>query len=81
MYSGIHYDAVALGEQVVFEGEELKRAEIQVMEVAKELKKNRKYTDLGSFTLKCAICAKGLVGQKDAQQHAIQTGHAQFTEY
>jgi ubiquitin thioesterase OTU1 len=49
--------------------------------LASKLRQLRKFTDLANFTLKCGICKKGLVGQKDAQAHAIETGHAQFTEY
>lgn len=35
-------------------------------------------TDTANFTLKCEICKKGLIGQKEAQSHAMQTGHAAF---
>jgi ubiquitin thioesterase OTU1 len=66
---------------VVFEGDMVGQVEAAVAKLASVWKKKHKYTDLASFTLKCGVCAKGLVGQKDAQQHALSTGHSQFTEY
>jgi len=40
-----------------------------------------KFTDLAKFSLRCSICRKGLVGQREAQAHAIATGHGEFEEY
>ncbi|KAF9161147.1 hypothetical protein DFQ26_004813 [Actinomortierella ambigua] len=89
MYSGIHYDAVALTpgldipadcDQTQFDvsAEEILKAGVQL---AAKLKKEHKYTDLANFTLKCSICGVGLKGEKDAQQHAQQTYHTSFEEY
>ncbi|KAF9140387.1 ubiquitin-specific protease otu1 [Linnemannia schmuckeri] len=83
MYSGIHYDAVALTpsldipaecDQTQFEttSEDILTAGIQL---AAKLKQAHKYTDLATFTLRCSICQIGLKGEKDAQQHAQSTMH------
>ncbi|CAO3574678.1 unnamed protein product [Mortierella alpina] len=89
MYSGIHYDAVALTpgleipaecDQTQFDAgtEDVIAAGIQL---AAKLKAAHKYTDLARFTLRCSICQAGLRGEKDAQQHAQQTMHTSFEEY
>ncbi|KAF8946249.1 ubiquitin-specific protease otu1 [Haplosporangium gracile] len=89
MYSGIHYDAVALTpsldipaecDQTQFEttSEDILTAGIQL---AAKLKQAHKYTDLATFTLRCSICQIGLKGEKDAQQHAQSTMHTSFEEY
>ncbi|KAG9061221.1 ubiquitin-specific protease otu1 [Linnemannia hyalina] len=83
MYSGIHYDAVALTpsldipadcDQTQFEtsSEDILTAGIQL---AAKLKQAHKYTDLATFTLRCSVCQIGLKGEKDAQQHAQSTMH------
>jgi ubiquitin thioesterase OTU1 len=87
IYSGIHYDAIVLTngikdrEILVFGVDQCTQVEHQALQLAAEWKRSRKFTDLASFTLKCATCFKGLIGQKDAQKHALQTGHSQFSEY
>ncbi|KAJ3416929.1 Mitochondrial carrier protein ymc2 [Chytridiales sp. JEL 0842] len=90
MYTGIHYDAVVVTPAEgapqefdvtsfdVADGDEVLDAAVRLASV---LKQQKKFTDLANFTLKCGICAKGLKGQKEAQAHAMETGHAQFTEY
>ncbi|KAF9187717.1 ubiquitin-specific protease otu1 [Haplosporangium sp. Z 767] len=89
MYSGIHYDAVALTpdlgipaecDQTQFDttSQDIVNAGVQL---AAKLKKAHKYTDLATFTLRCSICQIGLKGEKDAQQHAKQTMHTSFEEY
>ncbi|KAG0249521.1 ubiquitin-specific protease otu1 [Mortierella polycephala] len=78
MYSGIHYDAVALTpgldipaecDQTQFDitSEDIMNAGVQL---AAKLKK-----------VSCSICQLGLKGEKDAQQHAKQTMHTSFEEY
>ncbi|KAJ3073452.1 ubiquitin-specific protease otu1 [Podochytrium sp. JEL0797] len=92
-YSGIHYDAVAVNpvgpepgveafDETVFSGEaKMKEVVEAAVELAKVWKSKRKFTDLGKFTLKCSVCKEGLVGQKEAQRHAMELGHASFEEY
>ncbi|BFG29768.1 hypothetical protein CerSpe_160420 [Prunus speciosa] len=41
----------------------------------------RRYTDTANFTLRCGVCQLGLVGQKEAVEHARATGHVHFQEY
>ncbi|CBQ71351.1 conserved hypothetical protein [Sporisorium reilianum SRZ2] len=91
VYSGIHYDALTLKEG----GQEttvlpnltaigVEEAEDEVLgaakEVCRELKRRRYYTDTASFTLKCKTCGTKLTGEKEAVQHAKQTGHGDFGE-
>ncbi|TPX66553.1 hypothetical protein SpCBS45565_g04363 [Spizellomyces sp. 'palustris'] len=90
LFSGIHYDAVALSpgkdvsedfDQTAFEGGNIEKILAAGVELARIWNEKRKFTDLANFTLKCGICKKGLKGQKEAQAHALETGHASFTEY
>uniref|UniRef100_V5EQE8 Ubiquitin thioesterase OTU n=1 Tax=Kalmanozyma brasiliensis (strain GHG001) TaxID=1365824 RepID=V5EQE8_KALBG len=91
VYSGIHYDALTLiddgNETTIFPNLTalgLKEDEDEVLaaakELCKELKRRRYYTDTASFSLKCKQCGKGLTGEKEAVQHAKQTGHGDFGE-
>jgi ubiquitin thioesterase OTU1 len=41
----------------------------------------RQFTDTQNFTLRCGICQMGVKGEKEAQEHAKQTGHTNFAEY
>lgn len=41
----------------------------------------RAFTDTAKFTLRCGVCALGLVGEKEALLHARATGHQNFAEY
>jgi ubiquitin thioesterase OTU1 len=91
VYSGIHYDAIVLSpagsltndasndvrvfdtkDDVILEG---------ALELCRELKKRKYFTDTKNFTLKCNVCKVGLKGQKAAVEHAKQTGHSDFGEY
>lgn len=91
VYSGIHYDAIALApagnsimnsedDEVVFNcnDEEILTG---AKELCAKLKQKKYFTDTKSFSLKCNICQKGLIGEKGAVEHATQTGHADFGEY
>lgn len=91
VYSGIHYDALTLqdgtDETTVFPNLTaigLDETEDEVLSAAKqlcqELKKRRYYTDTASFSLKCKTCGTKLKGEKQAVQHAKQTGHGDFGE-
>lgn len=33
------------------------------------------------FRLKCEVCGEGLVGEKEARDHASDTSHTRFGEY
>ncbi|XP_045165694.1 ubiquitin thioesterase OTU1-like [Mercenaria mercenaria] len=87
IYDGIHYDPLIM--EPLIPGEEIKTifstkdesVLAQAMEIANEAKASRQYTDVGKFTLKCLICQKNLIGQKEAQEHAKASGHINFGEY
>uniref|UniRef100_A0A7N0RBK8 Ubiquitin thioesterase OTU n=1 Tax=Kalanchoe fedtschenkoi TaxID=63787 RepID=A0A7N0RBK8_KALFE len=49
--------------------------------LVKEQNSKRKFTDTAKFTLRCATCQTGVVGQKEAIEHAKETGHANFQEF
>lgn len=93
VYSGIHYDAVALvpsdfesgrpeDDLTIFEGD-MKGMQVleSLTELGKVLKERRYYTDTAKFSLKCKICSTALSGEKEATKHAISTGHTDFGEY
>ncbi|KAL1916999.1 uncharacterized protein VTP21DRAFT_5197 [Calcarisporiella thermophila] len=89
LYSGIHYDAVAMTpdpnaprefDQTQFEVSD-DAVLPAALQLAARLREKRQYTDLANFTLRCSVCQTGLRGQKEATQHALQTGHASFEEY
>lgn len=92
VYDGIHYDALALSilEDVPPESEDFditvfspedRYMESQARAVVTKLNQAKKFTDTGSFTLRCLVCQKGLVGEADAVEHAKATGHQNFAEY
>lgn len=87
IYDGIHYDPLIMeslipGEsvQTVFSTKD-ENVLAQAMEIANEAKQSRQFTDVGHFNLKCLVCSKLLVGQKEAQAHAKSTGHTNFGEF
>ncbi|CDS08664.1 hypothetical protein LRAMOSA10025 [Lichtheimia ramosa] len=89
IYSGIHYDAVALTPALDcpedFDQTRFSSEDESIISAAKKLadilRQKRKYTDVANFTLKCNQCMKGLVGEKDARDHAAATKHTHFVEY
>ena len=90
LYSGIHYDAVALSpdenasnefDLTIFDDSMADSVTQAVSALSERLRKLHKYTDLANFSLKCGICNTGLKGQNEAQDHAMKTGHTKFTEY
>ncbi|CAO0793769.1 unnamed protein product [Mucor circinelloides] len=78
VYSGIHYDALALTPTVDsppdFDQTRFSVDEDFILDAAKQLvdglRKSHKFTDIANFTLKCEQCNTGLKGEKDAQNHA-----------
>lgn len=42
---------------------------------------HHQYTDMSAFTLKCIKCGVGLVGEKEAKEHASKTTHVDFVEF
>ena len=50
------------------------------LELAREAKMSRQFTDVQNFTLRCLVCNQGVVGQTGAQAHAKSSGHTNFGE-
>ncbi|OIW02872.1 hypothetical protein TanjilG_29648 [Lupinus angustifolius] len=93
IYDGLHYDALAMSP---FEGapEEFHQTIFAVqndrtigpveglaLNFAKEQHRKKSYTDTSNFTLRCGVCQIGVIGQKEAVEHARTTGHVNFQEY
>ncbi|KAK9235431.1 hypothetical protein V1525DRAFT_434687 [Lipomyces kononenkoae] len=91
VYSGIHYDTVALApegveatyefDQTVFDNDS---AGQQVLTAADDLatllRKRHYFTDTAGFSIKCDVCGSVFKGEKQAQTHSESTGHAKFQE-
>jgi ubiquitin thioesterase OTU1 len=96
VYSGIHYDVIALspaelqlegaGAQAPPEFDEkvFDAADGEVLEVATELCRvlqgQHYFTDTAGFALKCNTCGGLFTGEKGATEHAAETGHYDFGE-
>ncbi|KAJ5930737.1 hypothetical protein N7466_006230 [Penicillium verhagenii] len=94
VYSGIHYDVLALspsdppytransfahGDTKIFDA-----IDPIVLEKAKELcrilQSKHYYTDTAAFSVRCNTCGGTFTGEKGATQHASETGHYDFGE-
>ncbi|CAD6564866.1 MAG: ubiquitin-specific protease otu1 [Alectoria sarmentosa] len=94
VYSGIHYDAIALSPSDAphkiayappeFDTKIFDTQDVAVLEGAVELCRvlqgRHYYTDTAAFKTRCNICGKVSVGEKGATQHAATTGHHDFGE-
>ncbi len=86
IYDGIHYDPL----QKVMPNSDIPAHTVfsttddiilaQALELADEARRKRQYTDVNRFALRCMVCQTGLVGQKEAREHAKETGHTNFGE-
>lgn len=87
LYDGIHYDPLYLeslsGEpqKTLFSVDEEPHIFEMARNLANEAKSSRQYTDVDKFTLRCIQCDRKLKGQKEATEHAKETGHDQFGEF
>ncbi|KAL2862918.1 ubiquitin-specific protease OTU1 [Aspergillus lucknowensis] len=88
VYSGIHYDTIALTPEVnappefdqkVFDAEDLLVEEKSVA-LCKLLQGQHYYTDTASFRIKCNRCGGIFTGEQGATKHANETGHDDFQE-
>lgn len=80
VFDGLHYDPMVRGAERTFAPtDEGARAGVEAF--VADLRARHEFTDLENFTLRCGDCAKGLVGEADAQKHARETGHRNFQEY
>ncbi|KAJ4798649.1 Ubiquitin thioesterase OTU1 [Rhynchospora pubera] len=93
IYDGLHYDALAMTpvesapeefDQTIFPVDykrSIGPAEELALNMAKDAHRKRSYTDTSNFTLRCGVCQIGVIGQKEAVEHAQATGHVNFQEY
>lgn len=94
VYSGIHYDTIALSPSDAphdhayappeFDTKIFDAADPVLLEGAvdlcRTLQSRHYYTDPAAFSVKCNICGKSCVGEKGATEHAKETGHYDFGE-
>jgi ubiquitin thioesterase OTU1 len=90
IYSGIHYDALALipegldASETEFDQRQFDSDDDEILKAAKEIAKVLKdrhyFTDTAGFSLKCEQCGWTGNGEKAAEQHNTATGHSKFTE-
>ncbi|EXJ88900.1 hypothetical protein A1O3_01964 [Capronia epimyces CBS 606.96] len=88
VYSGIHYDTIALSlfgmppEDDVKQFEQPLSDEVlpQAVALCQRLQEKHYYTDTAGFRLKCGDCGATCIGEAGATQHAQATGHYNFGE-
>ncbi|CAI0379808.1 unnamed protein product [Linum tenue] len=93
IYDGLHYDALAMSpvaeapeefDQTIFlvhRDRTVGPVEGLALNLVKDQQRKRSYTDTANFTLRCGVCQIGVIGQKEAVEHAQATGHVNFQEY
>ncbi|XP_068489205.1 OVARIAN TUMOR DOMAIN-containing deubiquitinating enzyme 2 isoform X1 [Phaseolus vulgaris] len=93
IYDGLHYDALVMSpveeapeefDQTIFAvqmNRSIGPVERLALNFVKDQQRKRSYTDTSKFTLRCGVCQIGVVGQKEAVEHAQATGHVNFQEY
>lgn len=88
VYSGIHYDTIALSLPGMPPEEDVKQFEAPVKDeimpkaitLCKKLQERHYFTDTSGFQLRCNDCGVHLVGERGATEHAASTGHYNFGE-
>ncbi|KAG1365329.1 ubiquitin thioesterase OTU1 [Cocos nucifera] len=91
IYDGLHYDALAMSpfegapeefDQTIFTVDNgIGHVESLTLNLVRDAQRKRNYTDTANFTLRCGVCQIGVVGQKEAVEHAQATGHINFQEF
>ena len=94
VYSGIHYDVVALSpseapyqsavappelDEKVFESSD-KEILARALDLCKILQERNYFTDTAAFSVKCNVCNAIVTGEDGAIKHVKQTGHQNFGE-
>ena len=89
VYSGIHYDTVALNiggggmpesDVKQFEPGIKDEALTAALELCGQLRDKHYYTDTAGFKIRCNDCGTEVVGEQGATEHASKTGHYNFGE-
>jgi len=92
IYDGLHYDALALsasnGAPEHLDTTLLKTGSPQeatasagAAQLVAACHAARQFTDIANFALRCGVCEVGLKGEREAAEHAKETGHTRFSEY
>jgi len=85
LYDGIHYDPLIFKDQntknemTMFSTKDEQYIDF-ARELAIELNKKMQFVDTAKFSLRCGDCYEGLIGQKEALEHAKKTGHTNFQQ-
>lgn len=88
VYSGIHYDTIALSLPGSAPEDDVKQFEAplgdevlpKAIELCRKLQERHYYTDTGGFKIQCNECGTICTGEKGATEHAAKTGHYNFGE-
>lgn len=88
VYSGIHYDVIALSlfgmppEDDVKQFEQPLSDEVlpQAVALCQKLQEKHYFTDTAGFRLRCGDCGATCIGEAGATKHAEATGHYNFGE-
>jgi ubiquitin thioesterase OTU1 len=85
IYSGVHYDTVALGGPGVPDVKQFALSEYEpikekAIEICQILKGRHYYTNTTKFSIMCGDCGWKGAGEKAAQEHFAKTNHFNFKE-
>ena len=88
VYSGIHYDTIALSIQGYPPDADIKQfmrpladqALPHAITLCQKLQEKHYFTDTSGFHLRCGDCGATLTGEVGAMKHAQETGHTNFGE-
>ena len=94
VYSGIHYDAIALSPSDPphmhsttspdFDMRVFQSSDEEILQTAitlcSNLQKRHYFTDTSKFSIRCTRCSAMMSGERAATLHAKQTGHTDFGE-
>jgi ubiquitin thioesterase OTU1 len=94
VYSGVHYDVLALSpsdppfdkayappefDTKIFDSHD-SVVMTAAIELCRKLQGQHYFTDTAGFTIRCNVCGGEFVGEKGATEHAKKTGHYDFGE-
>ena len=88
VYSGIHYDTIALsvsGQPPEFDVRQFMQpladeALPHAIALCQKLQEKHYFTDTAGFRIVCNVCGETLIGEVGATKHAQETGHMDFGE-
>ena len=82
LFSGIHFDAVRLGDGARSVGVAAAAGlDARVAVLASEVRAKGGFTDQATMVLRCTICGHIMVGDLEARQHAGSSGHKDFVQH